>query len=575
MGQPVRRFVRICWFFTFLFAVATCISGVCAYLANSHGEPVDSALLFTCLASFFALIFSLVSYSLDRRLVNRATQEPILTNAPVTPSIRHLLQSLDVQHRMLEQCFERAPFGVLMVHDCQNIVYANSQFIDMTGRTSAELHAFGPADLRNLFGEEDDPSFFLQALERREDQAAELSLLLRQHGDILLPVHLTAYPLLEQDGLENGHLLFVQDISPARQLRLLQQEYAFLFDSINHGIVLVDCDFQITFANEAFCQMFDYRQEQILGATFEKFLQEPVGSADTLTRRLAGRAIETGENQTAKFDLPLPDGTFRHIQITITPLQDNYQQNIGILLHYQDRTTEQELIDTMRRNDQLETVSQMAASIAHEVRNPMTSVQGFLQLMSKEIDPAHAHSMYLHVMEEDLKRINSIITEYLSFSRMGSDSLEDVWIGTLLHNTYTLLQSEANLKGIQLVLSLAGNNPLLMANSNRLKQVLINLARNAMEAMSEQGDGVLTLALDTEDDMVCIMVKDTGPGINDRDLARIFTPFYTTKKDGTGLGLYICKKIIDEHNGLITVTTEAGQGTTFRITLPKNRLFES
>jgi two-component system, sporulation sensor kinase E len=177
-------------------------------------------------------------------------------------------------------------------------------------------------------------------------------------------------------------------------------------------------------------------------------------------------------------------------------------------------------------------------------------------------------------MEEDLKRINSIITEYLNFSRMGSDSLEDVWIGTLLHNTYTLLQSEANLKGIQITLSLLGNNPLLIANPNRLKQVLINLARNAMEAMSETG-GVLTLSLEICDDHICITVKDSGPGIPEDAVSQIFQPFYTTKQTGTGLGLYISKQIIEEHNGTIEVESATGVGTAFHIRLPKNRLFET
>jgi PAS domain S-box-containing protein len=363
-------------------------------------------------------------------------------------------------------------------------------------------------------------------------------------------------------------------VSPSQQLLTMQQQCGFLLHSIDHGLLVIDLENRISFVNDEFCRMFHYEADDLIGTPTGDLARQHPDEPLALAYRLVALTQISGESQSKSLDLPLQDGGFQHIEIRTTRLFDPAQRLIGFLLHYQDRTAEHELQESMRRNDQLETVSQMAASIAHEVRNPMTSVQGFLQLMSKEIDPIHAHSMYLHVMEEDLKRINSIITEYLNFSRMGNDSREDVWVGTLLHNTYTLLQSEANLKGIEMVLSLSGKDPLLIANGNRLKQVLINLARNGMEAMIEQGGGRLTLALETTCDHIVLMVKDTGPGIPARDLERIFKPFYTTKQTGTGLGLFVCKKIIEEHNGTIRVQTEEGYGTIFSIYLPKNRLFE-
>jgi PAS domain S-box-containing protein len=363
-------------------------------------------------------------------------------------------------------------------------------------------------------------------------------------------------------------------LTPSQQLLMMQQQCSFLLNSIDHGIIVIDLDCRISFVNDEFCRMFHYERNNLIGTATGDLARQHPDEPLALAYRLVSLTQSSGETQSKYLDLPMPDGGFRHIEILTTLLRDHSQHLIGFLLHYHDRTTEHELQESMRRNDQLETVSQMAASIAHEVRNPMTSVQGFLQLMSKEVDPVHAHSMYLHVMEEDLKRINSIITEYLNFSRMGSDSQEDVWVGTLLHNTYTLLQSEANLKGIELVLSLSGKDPLLIANANGLKQVLINLARNGMEAMKEQGGGKLTLALETTCDHIVLMVKDTGPGIPARELERIFKPFYTTKQTGTGLGLFVSKKIIEEHNGTIRVQTEEEYGTIFSIYLPKNRLFE-
>lgn len=242
---------------------------------------------------------------------------------------------------------------------------------------------------------------------------------------------------------------------------------------------------------------------------------------------------------------------------------------LRILSDRAQRSVQRALEASMRRTEQLETVSQMAASVAHEVRNPMTSVQGFLQLMSREIHPEHAHAMYLKVMEEDLKRISTIITEYLNVSRITGGMLEEVELCPLLHNTCALLQSEANLRGIALTLDLPQDSLSITIEPNGLKQVLINLARNAMEAIGED-NGAVTLSLEDKGDTVCLKVKDTGPGISARDLPRIFNPFYTTKATGTGLGLAISKRIIEEGGGTMTVQTEEGRGTTFFLHLPKH-----
>jgi PAS domain S-box-containing protein len=358
----------------------------------------------------------------------------------------------------------------------------------------------------------------------------------------------------------------------------LSPECMELLNSVGLGIVVADRHLHILFANDDFLNMFDYEKERILSEPLRDVLLDGRGDSLSLSQRLADLALRTEQKQTAMLDLPLDDGKFKHIQVSTSPIRGKNGGCHGVLLLYQDRTADKEMEEHMRRNVHLETVSQMAASIAHEVRNPMTSVQGFLQLMGREIDPSHTHSKYLHVMEEDLKRINSIITEYLNFSRMGAhDSLEDVWIGTLLENTCTLIESEANMKGIQIELQTGGDNPLLIANPNRLKQVLINLARNGMEAMCDSGrghGGVLTLGLTSTRDEICLFIRDTGPGIPPQELSNIFKPFYTTKKTGTGLGLFVCKKIVDEHNGTIRVQSVLGTGTTFYIHLPKNRLFE-
>jgi PAS domain S-box-containing protein len=548
-GETVFRWESLTdWAFTALFVLATL--SFASVVLQRKPQRLDPDLL-------VQLITPLMNEGADSSAAGEPKRLP--------PSVYHLLQSLDVQRNTMRRCFQHAPFGVLFLGRNQSIVYANPVFAGMAGLEARELYSKQSDAFRSLFPQEAGQDDWLRTISQGQGSLERGFGYLRRADDSRLPVLVTGFPLTDTPQAEAaGFILFVEDISPSHQLRTLQHQHSFVLNSLHHGIIVTDLEFEITYANDALNDLFALESAQLVGRSIAQIIP----ADDGLSARLARLALENGETQFAQFDFFLPHGGRRHVQVTATPLRDVSSTLMGMLLLYQDRSAEVELQETMRRNDQLETVSQMAASIAHEVRNPMTSVQGFLQLMAREIDPQHTHSMYLGVMEEDLKRINDIITEYLSFSRMGNDAMEDVRIATLLHNTYTLLQSEANLKGIEIVLRLPGFDPLLTANPNRLKQVLINLARNAMEAMSADG-GVLTLVLQETAEGVCLQVQDTGPGITPDHLDRIFNPFYTTKNSGTGLGLFISKKIIEEHNGTLQVATEPGAGTTFFIHLPR------
>ncbi|WP_170119478.1 PAS domain-containing sensor histidine kinase [Tumebacillus permanentifrigoris] len=573
--------LRVCWLLLLVTGTISLVLDTKEFLHLMRGE---SAFQWETLTDWgFTALFVLSTLSLSSIMLRRKTQslDPDALVQLITPlmnegangepsrlpsSVYHLLQSLDVQRNTMRRCFQHAPFGVLFLGRNHSIVYANPVVVQMAGREAQELYSKQSDAFRSLFLQDEGQDDWLHMISQGQGALERCFGYLRQADGARLPVLVTGFPLTGTPQVDPaGFILFIEDISPSHQLRTLQHQHSFVLNSLHHGVVVTDLDFEITYANDALNEMFGLEPAQWVGQS----IRQIVPADDGLSYRLAQMALENGETQFAQYDVSLPNGGGRrHVQVTATPLRDVTSTLMGMLLLYEDRSPEVELQETMRRNDQLETVSQMAASIAHEVRNPMTSVQGFLQLMAREIDPAHTHSMYLNVMEEDLKRINDIITEYLNFSRMGNDAMEEVRIATLLHNTYTLLQSEANLKGIEIELRLPGFDPLLTANANRLKQVLINLARNAMEAMCE-GGGLLTLILEETAEGVCLHVQDTGPGITPDHLARIFNPFYTTKNTGTGLGLSISKKIIEEHNGTLQVATEPGKGTTFYIHLPR------
>ncbi|MEC0153536.1 ATP-binding protein [Paenibacillus macerans] len=214
--------------------------------------------------------------------------------------------------------------------------------------------------------------------------------------------------------------------------------------------------------------------------------------------------------------------------------------------------------------ERLSLVGQMAAGITHELRNPMAVVRGFLQLM-REKSPSNLDHYYRIVLDE-LDRANGIINDFLSLAQNRPMENELCDLHDIIMELTPLLWADANLRGQTIEVKLDEQVPALLLNGKEIKQLILNLARNAMEAM--EGKGQLTMETRLADSGVELLVTDTGPGIPPSQQAKLFEPFYTTKEKGTGIGLALCLSIIERHRGKISVRSGEGEGTTFTVFFP-------
>jgi len=217
----------------------------------------------------------------------------------------------------------------------------------------------------------------------------------------------------------------------------------------------------------------------------------------------------------------------------------------------------------MARLDRLNLVGQMAAGIAHEIRNPMTTVRGYLQLLGakSEFQP---HASAFELMIQELDRANSIITEFLSIVKNSPPDRQCQNINEILQRLYPLLEADAFTQSKQIAFE-AGETPDILLNAKEISQLLLNLCRNGLEAM--QVGGTLTIRTYIEDDHVVLCVEDEGGGIPSEYLEKIGTPFFTTKDNGTGLGLATCYSIADRHDATIDLNS-GSSGTTFFVRFP-------
>ncbi|MEH7414826.1 ATP-binding protein [Neobacillus drentensis] len=232
---------------------------------------------------------------------------------------------------------------------------------------------------------------------------------------------------------------------------------------------------------------------------------------------------------------------------------------------FKDISERIEIEEQLRKSDTLTVIGELAAGIAHEIRNPMTALKGFIQLLENEI--TKNHPMYYQVITSELARIDSIINEFLFLAKPKATRFQEKDLNQIMKETVDLLTAQAVLHNIQIVTNMESQLPLIFCEPNQLKKVFINIIKNAIEVMPHGGNITITTKM-VEGERVQISIQDEGSGISKEKIKKLGEPFFTTKDQGTGLGLMVSYRIINDHQGKIFIESDEGMGTTFYIELP-------
>ena len=250
--------------------------------------------------------------------------------------------------------------------------------------------------------------------------------------------------------------------------------------------------------------------------------------------------------------------------ISAIPITGETEELSGGLAIYQNITEYEKIRVEMAKLDRLNLIAEMAAGVAHEIRNPLTVIKGYLQFLQRKI-PDSVKEQFQIILTE-VSCIEAIISNFLSLAKNTLSQKEISNLNEIIMDILPLIHAEANRCNIFIKLNLADQLPDQLLDGKEIKQVILNLCRNAFEAMSQQG--VLSLQTKVIDTTVVCVVSDTGCGIPQDKLNKIFNPFYTTKENGTGLGISICENIVKKHDGEIEVDSQENEGTKVTIRLP-------
>ncbi|MCU1808418.1 MAG: PAS domain-containing sensor histidine kinase [Bacillota bacterium] len=370
-------------------------------------------------------------------------------------------------------------------------------------------------------------------------------------------------PLFHTDGSRKGLVIIGRDITERKHVEKLlaesQQQYKSLFEYNTEIVFMTDLHGTITKVNPQFKAVTGYSPDETLGKNINEIIPAPYKTK--AIEDFTG-ILEDKQPKTCEFDFNHKNGSKLTIQCTALPLIVN-GQIAGVIGYGKDVTKLRQAEERLRRTEKLSVVGELSASVAHEIRNPLTSLKGFVQLMQLEDEK---HQFYYQIMQEELDRINHIVGELLLLAKPQDICFTKADVQKILFNVISLLKTEASMHNVQIEFLLKSDVYMIECEPNQLKQLFINIIKNAIEASNEGGKVTVTLL--AEDHQLTILVKDTGCGMSEDRLNRIGEPFYSSKEKGTGLGLTVSFKIVQSHNGSIHFNSKKGRGTEAVIKLP-------
>lgn len=343
----------------------------------------------------------------------------------------------------------------------------------------------------------------------------------------------------------------------------LQSTKQYLESFVNHtsdAIHVTDLEGHVIQVNIAFEKMYGWSQEEALGITLDNVPRDYLSSHKELEATVL-RGGSVTDYETVRYS---KSGNLIDLSITISPIRDELGTIIAIATISRNITSRKQTEEIIRRSEKLSVVGQIAAGVAHEVRNPLTTLRGFVQLHKQtgSLSPAH-----LEIMLGELDQINMIVSEFLVFAKPQATIYQPVNIIRLVGDIMMLLDSEAKMSNVQLALLAEAELPEVIGEANQLKQVFVNIMKNGIESMTSGGVLSVKVACDANK-VIILQFIDQGCGIAESDLLRLGEPFFTNKTSGNGLGLMVSQQIIAAHKGTIVFHSELGSGTCVEISLP-------
>ena len=347
----------------------------------------------------------------------------------------------------------------------------------------------------------------------------------------------------------------------------LQRLNEHIVSSIRSGLITTDLRGRIAVFNTAAQELTGRDAHEMLGKPADQLFGQ-----DFWTRILREDLLRNAKALRHEEWIALPNGSRRYLGFSVSPLLDQNQQSLGYIISFQDLTEIIRLEEEVRLKDRMAAIGRMAAGIAHEIRNPLTSMRGSVEILRSHANLPSKDERLLDILIRESDRLNNFVEDFLCFARPKQHARHEIDLVPVLRDSVALLQNNPEIRNTHSVqLDVETPSVRIIGSADQMKQVFWNLAQNAIRAMPNGGELRIRIRKDAEE-FAEIFFEDSGIGMSEEEKERIFQPFHSGFKGGHGLGLSIIFQIMEEHGGKISFESEKGLGTKVRLRFPLDEL---
>lgn len=344
-----------------------------------------------------------------------------------------------------------------------------------------------------------------------------------------------------------------------------------IFDSLREGVIVTDESLNVLFLNRSARNDLGISARKKVGGVCVLELIRDDSLRSIVERFRSDLAPVTN------LEIAVEQPVERIFDVNIMAIRDAKKKVLSIIFFLSDLTDRRKAEQSRAQSEKLSSLATLTAGIAHEIKNPLNSLNIHIQLIKRSIDEARSSSTSINldrflksidVIEEEINRLGNVVDDFLGAVRPSEPQFDLNNINKVIDDVVRMIKPEANENHVEIVAELEPDSPPLYIDANQIKQALINVVRNAIAATEESRDGLIRIHTRCDGLAMYIDIIDNGCGIDEDDYVKIFEPYYTTKHSGTGLGLMIVYRIMKEHDGAIDLRSEVGEGTTFSLILP-------
>jgi PAS domain S-box-containing protein len=476
--------------------------------------------------------------------------------------INYPYDKLRDNNEKLSDILNAIPISIHTYNDNNEIEFVNNKFEEVFKYPKEKIIGLNDIEFLKVLrkvGNESESTVASRVNNGEEDTTNTIRTYLNSEGN-------EVKVLINAQKIKGGILVLTNDVKQEQEIKNLNLQAQTIINAISVPTMIIDYMGNIAACNNSFTDLVEVEYKDIIGIKIQK-LNDMTNFSDKELENIF--TASNFRNDVNECFIETPKGNKKHIRITSSVITNIYDEKIGLLIVVRDVSKIKEEQLKLINQEKLALLGQMGATIIHETRNFLTTIKGNSQLIELYVDNDKV-KQHARKINSDTDEVNRIISDFLSLSKPRDTELEEVAFNDLILSMKDTIETSSLINKVQVALNLDYDERYVLCDETQIRQVVLNICKNAVESMEETLNPVLSIitGLNEYSKEVFIKISDNGKGIDNETIKKIGTPFFTTKKTGTGLGLNACYQIIMEHKGRIDIESEPGKGTTFTITIP-------